>query len=142
MSNCFIHYTLYIILHCMSEFEQNRRIRRILLSPVVLVLLAILLFFLARGVWNIYVKDRASISELNSSKERLAKLQSRQETLVVSTEKLSTESGVEYEIRDRLQMARAGERQIVIVDSPGTANPTISPPKNFLQKIWDFFTIR
>ena len=112
------------------------------MSPVVLVLLAILLFFLARGVWNIYVKDRASISELNSSKERLAKLQSRQETLVVSTEKLSTESGVEYEIRDRLQMARAGERQIVIVDSPGTANPTISPPKNFLKKIWDFFKIR
>jgi cell division protein FtsB len=120
----------------MSEFEQKRTIKRVLSSPLALIVLAVILFFLARGVWNIYQKDRAS------SEERLAKLQERQTALESATRKLSTESGIESEIRDRFQMVKTGEREIVIVDDVEKQNQITPAPRNFLQKIWDFFTIR
>lgn len=124
----------------MSEFYQKRRLGRVLSSPLVLICLGIMLFFLARGTWNIYLKDRESLAELKSSQERLVKLQARQATLVAVTQKLSTDSGIEEEIRDRFQMAKAGEKEIVIVEGAPAENQTISPSKSFLQKILGFFT--
>ncbi|MDO8590900.1 MAG: septum formation initiator family protein [bacterium] len=126
----------------MREFEHKRKVRGILSSPLVLLPLAIIFFFLIRGTWNIYLKDRASVAELISSQERLAKLQDRQATLMAATKKLSTESGIESEIRDRFQMAKEGEREVVIVDSSTEQIQRLSAPRNFLQKILDFFTIR
>ena len=126
----------------MSEFDQRRLVRRVFSSPLVLLLLAGVLFFLVRGVWSIYLKERVSVSELKLAQERLLKLEGRQKALAAATEKLSTESGIEYEIRDRLQMAKAGEKQIVIVDSPSAASQITPAPRSFLQKIINFFTIR
>ena len=89
-----------------------------------------------------YQKDRTAIAELHSAQERLAKLQSRQAALVEANRALSTESGIENEIRDRLQMAKIGEKEIVIVDGDTSSEQATSEPRSFLQKVWDFFTIR
>ena len=126
----------------MREFEHKRKVRKILSSPLTLFPLAVIFFFLARGTWNIYLKDKASVAELRSSKERLARLQDRQDKLSTATQKLSTESGIESEIRDRFQMAKPGEREIVIVESSPEQNQTAAVSRSFLQKIIDFFTIR
>ena len=74
----------------MREFEHKRKIRRILSSPLVLLPLAIVLFFLIRGTWNIYVKNRDSATELRLATERLARLEGRHETLLAGIEKLNT----------------------------------------------------
>ena len=124
----------------MREFEHKRKMRKVLSSPVLLVPFGILFLLLARGTWNIYLKDRASVSDLEFSEERLAKLQARQTTLTAAVENLSTEAGIEAEIRDRLQMAKPGERQIVIVEDTSKQDQTTTVPRNFLQKMWDFFT--
>ncbi|KKU67995.1 MAG: hypothetical protein UX89_C0009G0029 [Parcubacteria group bacterium GW2011_GWA2_47_16] len=126
----------------MREFEHKRKIRRILSSPLVLLPLAIVLFFLIRGTWNIYVKNRDSATELRLATERLARLEGRHETLLAGIEKLNTESGIEGEIRDRFQMAKDGERAIVIVEEPKKIADLPLPEKTFLQKVWNFFTIR
>ncbi len=126
----------------MREFEQKRKARKILSSPLMLFPLAIIFFFVARGTWNIYLKESVSVAESRLSKERLARLQDRQDKLSVATQKLGTESGIESEIRDRFQMARPGEREIVIVESPTEQNQTAAVSRSFLQKIIDFFTIR
>ncbi|MDO8482592.1 MAG: septum formation initiator family protein [bacterium] len=126
----------------MREFEHKRKIRKILSSPLVLLPLAIILFFLIRGTWNIYIKNRDSGIELRLAEERLARLEGRQSKLAAGIERLSTESGIEGEIRDRFQMAKDGERAIVIVEEPKKIADLPLPEKNFLQKIWNFFTIR
>ena len=109
---------------------------------MVLLPLAIVLFFLIRGTWNIYVKNRDSATELRLATERLARLEGRHETLLAGIEKLNTESGIEGEIRDRFQMAKDGERAIVIVEEPKKIADLPLPEKTFLQKVWNFFTIR
>jgi cell division protein FtsB len=126
----------------MREFEHKRRIRKILSSPLFLVPMAVVLFFLAKGTWDIFEKDRESVTELRFAQDRLARAQERQAKIADSTQKLKTGSGVEGEIRDRLQMAKAGEQEIVILD-PVVNTVTTSPTSpSFLQKIWNFFTIR
>ncbi|OGT67904.1 MAG: hypothetical protein A3H43_06570 [Gammaproteobacteria bacterium RIFCSPLOWO2_02_FULL_42_9] len=126
----------------MREFEHRRKVRKILSSPWVLLPLAVILFFLIRGTWNIYVKNRDSAVELRLSKERLVRLEERQRTLSTGIEKLNTESGIEAEIRDRFQMAKEGEQAIVIVDTPDRPVQLPLSEESFLQKIWNFFTIR
>ena len=127
----------------MNEFEQKRRIRKILYSPLTLIPFTILLLFLMRGTWNIYEKNRSSSVELNASNDRLVKLQGRQTELNGMIGKLNTESGVEGEIRDRFQMAKAGEQEVVIVEPDKNQNSTTtSSEPGFLQKIWNFFTIK
>lgn len=125
----------------MNEFEQKRRIKRILLSPAVLVILAVILVLMVRGTWAIYQKNRSSSNALNLSEDRLLKLQSRENELSGMIEKLHTESGVEGEIRDRFQMAKEGEREIVIVEDAGSQNNSaVSLEKTFFQRIKSFFT--
>ena len=126
----------------MREFEHKRKIRKILSSPLVLLPLAIILFFLIRGTWNIYLKNRDSGIELRLAEERLARLEERQSVLAAGIDRLSTESGIEGEIRDRFQMAKEGEKAVVIVDAPSKPVQLALPEESFLQKIWDFFTIR
>jgi cell division protein FtsB len=125
----------------MNEFEQKRKIRKILLSPLVLIPLAVILIFVVRGTWAIYLKDLGSSAELNLAEERLARLRDREANISGMIDKLSTESGVESEIRDRFQMAKDGEQEIVILDAQKTPSVGATPSKpNFLQKIWNFFT--
>ena len=126
----------------MREFEYKRKFRRVLSSPLVLLPLAVLLIFLARGTWNIYVKNRDSGIELRIAEERLLKLRERQKALSTGVAKLQTETGIESEIRDRLQMAKEGERAIVIVDAETDTGLLPRQQETFLQKIWNFFTIR
>ena len=126
----------------MREFEHKRKVRRILSSPLVLLPLAVLLVFLVRGTWNIYVKNRDGIAELRLAQERLARIEERQSTLSAGIEKLNTESGIEGEIRDRFQIAKEGEEVIVIVDAESEQKQLPMSQESFLQKIWNFFTIR
>ncbi len=107
-----------------------------------MVPLALIAFFSARATWNIYLKDRDSVVELQTSQERLAKLEGRQAELSVATAKLSSESGIEGEIRDRYQMARQGEKEVVIVENPSSNQATLIVKKGFFQKIIDFFMKR
>ncbi len=125
------------------EYEQKRKMRRILSSPLILALLAIVLLFLINGAWNIWQKDRESSAALQSAEERLARLKDRQAGFQSAIANLQTESGVEAEIRDKFDLAKAGEREVVIVDGDSASTTQTAPPsESFLQKIWDFFTIR
>ena len=126
----------------MREFEHKRKVRRILSSPLVLLPLAVLLVFLVRGTWNIYLKNRDSCAELQLAEERLARLEERHKTLSAGIERLGTDSGIEGEIRERFQMAKDAEQAIVIVDAPSKPKQLPLPEESFLQKIWNFFTIR
>lgn len=126
----------------MREFEHKRKFRKILSSPFVLVPLAIIVVLLVRGTWNIYLKDRDSVAQLIAAQERLAKLESRQEQLSVATVKLSSDAGVESEIRDRFQMAKKGEKEIVIVENSAAGEQKVPVKKSFFQRIFDFFTTR
>lgn len=126
----------------MREFENRRKIKKIMSSFWVLLPLAVLLAFLTRGTWNIYIKDRESVADLRSSQDRLISLERRKENISNAIDKLKTDAGIESEIRDRFQMAKEGEQEVIIMENSADKATSTSAKLGFLQKIWNFFTIR
>lgn len=100
----------------MIEFQKKKRIKRIVYSPVVLVILFIILAIFVRGVFKVH--DRAVLSRNNLNREQieLNKIIEREKKLEASLEYLKTEQGIEDEIRSKFRAVKEGEKLAVILD--------------------------
>jgi cell division protein FtsB len=110
----------------MHEFQQKKKIRKILYSPVVLILLLIITIFVIKGAWNVYEKDKLSAQNLKREKNELSKLLEREKNLAASLNYLKTDQGVENEIRTKFRAIKEGEKIAVIIDeqTPVTSTTT------------------
>ncbi|MEN9912805.1 MAG: hypothetical protein RLY66_213 [Candidatus Parcubacteria bacterium] len=90
--------------------------KRMIASPVAMVLGAVLLAVLAKAGWNIYEKAHLSSERLEQAQAELAKLRDRESKLSETVGYLSTERGLENEIRSKYHAVKEGESVAVIVD--------------------------
>ncbi len=104
----------------MLEFQKKKQLRKILYSPIVLLLLAILFVLLFRGVWGVFQKERLSAQNLEKERNEFEKLAQREKTLAASLDYLKTDQGVENEIRTKFRVVKGEEQVAVIVDSQAT----------------------
>ncbi len=124
----------------MREFQDRRRVRRLLHSRYVIGALIVVFALSIRAVWGIYDKYTKS-EELSARMEaNLEELRSRKQKLEDLNASLGTAEGREREIRDRFGVVREGERTIVIVDDPGT-NSDVTPlePRSWWTVFLDIF---
>ncbi len=101
----------------MKEFQQKRKIRRFLYSRIAILTLFILVALVGKAVYSVYYKERESRRNLERTREELASLQARQNSLKNVVSRLQTPEGREAEIRGQFQVAKPGERMVVIVES-------------------------
>lgn len=94
---------------------------RVAASPLALIAAGILLVFLARAAWSIHAKASTSSQRLTEEQEQLAKLQVSQNDLSSKVSDLSTEQGVEAEMRTKFKAVKEGEQVAVIVDDQTAA---------------------
>lgn len=124
----------------MYDFQQKKKIKKILYSPIVLLILAIIFVMLLRGVWGVYKKSQISYENLEREKNELNKLMAREKTLNSSIEYLKTEQGIEDEIRTKFRAVKDGE-QVAVIINEGTTTPvsisTSSP--SFWYKLFHLF---
>lgn len=99
----------------MYEFRQKRRPLRFYYSNALIFFLFIILILVAKGVWNIYIKERFAIADKIDRGEDIASLKSRQFFLENELNRLKTENGVEREIRGKFNVKKEGENVAVIV---------------------------
>lgn len=128
----------------MIEFQKRKRIKNIIYSPVVLIVLVLVLAFLIRGSWNL--RDKAIISKGNLEREKieLQKIVDRKNNLESSIEYLKTDQGVENEIRSKFRATREGEKLAVIIDDNSTTTSTSSPidvRHGFIYRLLNWFVI-
>ena len=90
--------------------------QRIIASPVTMVVGAIVLAILAKATWNIYEKADGSSARLASAQAELARARDREGELSAAVGRLSTEQGIEAEIRTRYHAVKEGESVAVIID--------------------------
>jgi cell division protein FtsB len=124
----------------MREFQERRRIKKLLHSRYAIALLAITLLLLSRAVWGIYIKYEKSKEIADKVKSDLKTLEDRQASLIRSIESLRTDEGKERELRDRFGLVKDGERLVVLVDDKteaktGTNEINDSWWRNFLDAI-------
>lgn len=118
----------------MLEFRRKNRIKKILYSPLILLIMGIIFILLIKGVYNVYIKDNISYMNLQKEISELEKIKIRQENLVASLDYLNTEDGIESEIRNKFRAVKDGEKVSVILDDADTS--TVTPTSTIKKSFW------
>lgn len=101
----------------MFDFHEKRKIRNVLYSKLVLVLLVLVVGLLLYSVFGVFQKERETVVNKTERTKVLSELKERERLLDEEINRLSTERGVEGEIRSKFDVAREGERVVIIIDS-------------------------
>ncbi|OHA26784.1 MAG: hypothetical protein A3C06_01420 [Candidatus Taylorbacteria bacterium RIFCSPHIGHO2_02_FULL_46_13] len=124
----------------MKEFRRRRSVKQVLYAPVTIVLLALVLFFLARAVMNVYRSEQNSRRELVNAERNVADLSVRSDFLQREIDKLSSEPGLEAELRNKFPIVKEGEKMVIIVEpAEGSTNTSGNSKLGFWGRILDFF---
>ncbi|MEI6057369.1 MAG: septum formation initiator family protein [bacterium] len=124
----------------MLEFQQKRKLRKILYSPISLIALAVVAVVLVRGAWNVYEKESASRNYLDQARTELTKVTATQQDLAASVAALQTQQGVEADIRHKFRVVKPGEQIAVIVDnSASDSTPVATSTSGFWAWVTHFF---
>ncbi len=118
----------------MREFQDKRKVRKILYSKLSLVVLLIVLFFAARSTWNVYSKQSESMRLRSEAETRLAVLQGRKDDMANANAELGTPEGVEKQVRESYHMTKIGEQMVVIEDAPTTTPQVVA--QGFFANVW------
>lgn len=101
----------------------NRSVwKRIVRSPATFVVVLIAFIFVGRSAWSMYDKANLSKSRLEQAAVTLAELDAHDKSLSEKVAYLSTEQGVESEIRTKFLAAQEGESVAVIVGDTKPVN--------------------
>ncbi len=110
----------------MKEFQEKRRRWKFLYSPLLLLAILALVVLTGRGAWNIYQKARETGVNKRDVEARVRQLEERGSFLSREIDRLSTEVGVEREIRQRFNVKKSGEEVVIIVETAGSSSPETS----------------
>ncbi len=114
----------------MKEFKKNNN--KFYHSPVFLLVLLLLLLLLFYKVFGLIQKEKESSRNKDLLLSQIEDLKIREFKLSNEISSLETEEGVERLIRDKYQVAKEGEKMVVIV---GDEDLKVSETKNDKSKL-------
>lgn len=125
----------------MREFEQKKKLRKILYSRTVIFILCIVVVFLSQATWKVYKKEKITRDNLNQIADEYKKLEARESSIKSSVDFLQTDKGVESEIRSKFRAVKPGEQVAIIINDEVKKEIPPMPPETFWMKIKKFFDI-
>ena len=102
----------------MFDFHTKRKARNAIYSKPVLLFLGIVVIGFMYSVYGAFEKERETRSVRDQRAAVLSELHVREAALQGELDRLSTEKGLEAEIRSKFEVAKEGEEVIVIVEAP------------------------
>lgn len=124
----------------MFDFYQKRKIKTILSSRIVQGLVLIVTLFV---IWSAFERYQIAVqmAERRETMEQEAvALQARKDALETQVNYLSDERGIEAEMRRQFDVAKEGEKVVVIVDEQSPDNKieplSTSTPKKSWYEFW------
>jgi len=122
----------------MLDIRERTRLRRLLYAKPTIILLAFLVALLSHGAWGVYQKSKEAMAKQEKAEKELAGLLAREQELKGDIARLSSEEGVEEEIRERFMVAKEGEKVMIITDPDKDAVHTVTvndEPPTFVEKM-------
>lgn len=121
----------------MFDFHQKRKFRSILHSRVTQVIFLILSLSMLWSVYGQYLNAKEMSEKRLALEEEVTVLQNREDTLRKEVEYLSSERGVEAEMRRQFDIVREGEQVVIILDDDkSTTTPTTTLPAEEESRPW------
>ena len=100
---------------------------KIVRSPIMLCIGIVLFVVLAKAAWNIHEKAAVSGARLDQAQHELLKLEERKQDLSGKVAFLSTDQGVESELRTKYLAVKGDESVAVITDAESSTTATSTP---------------
>jgi len=120
----------------MLRLRVRNKNRKALYSGWTLIVLLFVIFIVGRSTLSVSQKEKETKNNLNNANEELVELEDRRELLVKEIRKLSTERGVEEEIREKFRVVKSGEEMLMLIDGPETASSEEEEETGFWSKIF------
>jgi cell division protein FtsB len=123
----------------MFDFQQKRKIRAMAESRVVWVVLLVLATFVSVSTFERYTIARDMAEDRDEAEAELQALKVRHDELEAEVKYLSNERGIEAEMRRQFDVARDGEKVVVIVEDKvleATSSATTTLPKRPWYRFW------
>lgn len=120
----------------MFEFHEKRKLKKILFSRGMLLLLFVLTACMVYGAHNAYKKKEVASARREELAAELAALEHRASELEGDIEELEDSRGIEAELRSRYEVGKEGEEMIVLVEEkapPAPKEELVKQEKGF----WD-----
>lgn len=123
----------------MNNIRRVKKIGDYLSSVLVLIILLIIAFFIARGSVNMYKKSKETQSFYETMKQEYAKLENQYQSASNDLSYINTLTGFEKEVRERFDLSKEGEKAIFIIEEEVFIPP---PPENktFWEKTKDWLS--
>ncbi|MCR4283724.1 MAG: septum formation initiator family protein [Parcubacteria group bacterium] len=122
----------------MREFQQRRILRRLMYSNVSIFFLLVIFIFFIFSIADVYNKSREAIKKNEEVSSELNDIKSKKDYFEAEIDRLNTNAGIEDELRDKFQIAKPGERVIIIVDDKKDDSEDATPRKS-LNWFWNIF---
>ncbi|MBI2109277.1 MAG: septum formation initiator family protein [Parcubacteria group bacterium] len=104
----------------MDDFKRRTRIRKIIYSPFTVSALLILIFFVGHATIKTLETYLETRENYKAALGEFEKLENRKENIENRIEMLSTERGIEEEIRNKFGFIKEGEEVVIIVEPPNS----------------------
>jgi cell division protein FtsB len=102
----------------MLSFNQKRQLRRVATSRIMHGVLLVVCLFTAHSAYGRYAIARDMAERRVAAERELAELETRRAVLKEQVEYITSERGIEAEMRRQFDIAREGERVVIILDEP------------------------
>ena len=120
----------------MKELQKKQKIRRIIYSIPLLIVLSIIAFLLVKGAVRVTNKERESSERSRDLGEKTAALVLREQELREGIARLETEEGVKDEIKERFSVTQEGEYVAIIVDEKSVSTSTDTSLLSWYKRLW------
>ena len=100
----------------MKRFGRKNLLRGMIFSKITLIFMLIMIVYLANSTYERYKVERTMNNRLIEVEEKHKELLERKQVLEDRVNYLKGESGIESEIRDHFDVAKAGEQVVIIVE--------------------------
>lgn len=121
------------------DFRERFRLRKILYAKPTIIIMAIFAVLIFHSAWRMHEKSLDAISKRDKALDELHALETRKAELESDVARLSSDRGIEEEIRDRFMVAKEGEKVMIVVAPKSEDAHTVTVPleqnSSFLNKI-------
>lgn len=105
-------------------------------SPLFLGVLFCIVVIFAYNIVGLIIKERDTAKKKALMLDQIETLHKREQTLTTDITRLKTTEGVEDTIRDKYQVAKPGEKMVVIVDD--TTQTQVSDESSSEHSFWGY----
>ncbi len=128
----------------MREFKKRRTVGaellRVSAGVAGVVALAGVAALASHAAWDMYGKFAEAAAARAAAETQLQELQTRHQNIEADVQALSSERGLEAQVRERYGVARPGEGQITIIRQASSTEVLRQEP-GLLQKLWQLLTV-